>query len=59
MMKQKPSFQLHSNKDLVNIDFDPISGLSIPNIIDKNNLTMHYDGVTLWRGAREKTSIFM
>ena len=58
-MKRKPSFQLHSDKDLVNTDFDPISSLSIPNFIDKNNLTMHPDGVTPWRGAREKTSIFM
>ena len=58
-MKRKPSFQLHSDKDLVNTDFDPLSGLSIPNFIDKNNLTMHIDGITPWRGAREKTSIFM
>ena len=58
-MEQKPSFQLHFDKDMVNIDFDPISSLSIPNCIDKNNLTMHSNGVTLWGGAREKTSIFM
>ena len=41
MMKQKPYFQLHSDKDLVSINFGLISGLSIPNFIDKNNLTMH------------------
>ena len=58
-MNRKPSFQLHSDKDLVNTDSDPISGLSIPNFIDKSILTMHSDGVTPWRGAREKTSIFM
>jgi len=34
---------------LVNIDFDPISGLSIPNLIDKNNLTIHIDGFTPWQ----------
>ena len=58
-MKRKPSFQLHPDKDLVDTDFDPISGLSIPNFIEPNNLTMQHDGVTPWRGAREKTSIFM
>jgi hypothetical protein len=47
-MKRRPYFQLRFVKDLVNTDFDHISGLSIPNFIDKHNQTIYYDGVTLW-----------
>ena len=59
MMKRKPYFQSYYDKDLININFDPIYGLSIPNFIDKNNQNMRSDGVTPCRCAREKIFAFM
>lgn len=60
ILGRKPlPFNLHPNLDLVDTNFDPISGLSITNSIRKENQTMKADGTSPWRGAREKTPVFM